>query len=304
MSDDARQWSAIKESLSQGRDPGISSSRLIWLDTIDSIELPEADAIGLAICYTANGKEQRRSTEFRSRVARKVFLNALEEYNGVYFLSERHEVGLVRATAGPWIVVSIVLLLVTSAAWASAYWTAHPPPPPIGKTEQDWLVRQLVWLGPFKLFMIGAVPFLLSFVWLLKRTLFPPHVHVLTKGSERISGWTIAAQVDSALGESADSAQSSIAFRDATPMAPSGNSYGWKLSALSPLVLMLCGALVPLGEYVDRVRKQAREEQVKREKLQNDLDEQIKSVREGKVKAGEAFRRLFQIDDPTEKRAK
>jgi hypothetical protein len=303
LPDDNRQYGNLRVKLAKGEDPEIPTSRLIWLDSIDSMETSEADEVALHICYTVNGKSNRWSSQFPCGAARSEFISALQEYCGAHFSSEQKEVGLIRATAAPWSVLIAVLLLFACAVYASAYWTAHPPPPPVGKIEQDWLVRLLVWLGPSRLCLVGAVPFLVSLGWLLKRTIQPPRVRVLRK-SDRMSSRNSAAE----------QTRSDVDFNplclvrpveaDDLPTAPSESHFNWARWSLSLSVFVGCVLLIVVGGIIEQGEKRGREEQIKQEKLDRDINEKVKAVREGKVKAGEAFRRLFGIEAPQKDQGK
>jgi hypothetical protein len=297
LPDDDRQYHNLRAKLASGEDPEIPASRLIWLDSIDSLEIPDGDEVGLHICYSVEGQSNRWSSEFPSGASRDEFIGALEEYYGERFSSEPKEVGLIRATAAPWTVLISILLLFACAVYASAYWTAHPPPPPVGKTEQDWLVRQLVWLGPSKLSLVGAVPFLVSLGWLFKRTIQPPRVRVLTKSGRMLSPRSNGVQTDSEvhfnpLGLVGPAEPGNL------PTTPSERHFNWTRWALSLSVLVVCGLLAAVGGIIEHGQRRAREEQIKQERLDRNVNEQVKAVREGKVKAGEAFRRLFDIEVP------
>ena len=198
----------------------------------------------------------------------------------------------VRATAVPLVVLILIVLLSATAIYASAYWTAHPPPPPVGRTEQDPLVKFLVWLGPLRLLLAGAVPFLISLGWLLKRTIQPPRVRVMTKSNRTISG--IASASPASRGEYFDPLDHADSVEALNEPVPSKRHYNWGRWALSVAVLAFCLLLVFIGNLLEQSKKQA----AKQEKLEQDVNEQVKAVREGKVQAGEAFRRLFGIEAP------
>jgi hypothetical protein len=303
LPDDDRQYHHLRAKLVRGEDPEIPASRLIWLDSIDSLEISEGDEVGLHICYSVEGQSNRWSSEFPCGAGRSEFISAFEEYCGAHFSSEQKEVGLIRATAAPWSVLIAVLLLFACAVYASAYWTAHPPPPPVGKIEQDWLVRLLVWLGPSRLFLAVAVPFLLSLGWLLKRTIRPPRVRVLRKSDRMSSRNSAAAQTRSDVDFNPLGLVRPVEAGD-LQTAPSESHFNWARWSLSLSVFVGCVLLVVVGGIIEQGEKRGREEQIKQEKLDRDINEKVKAVREGKVKAGEAFRRLFGIEAPQKDQGK
>ena len=92
------------------------------------------------------------------------------------------------------------------------------------------------------------------------------------------------------------------------PVARSEGSFSWRRVGLLFLLLIALALPRAIGEWIDIRRKQAHEEEMKQrinqEKLDREVNEQVKAVREGKVKAGEAFRRLFNIDDQPKVQAK
>ena len=68
------------------------------------------------------------------------------------------------------------------------------------------------------------------------------------------------------------------------------------------MILTSCSVGVFVGILIERSKTHPHDAKEKQEQLDHDLDEQIKAVREGKVKAGEAFRRLFNIEPPDKDR--
>jgi hypothetical protein len=301
LSVDNRQCSDLVDTIARGAIPEIPAGRLVPLDSIESLEISESDELTLAFCYMADSRRLRRSTAFPTIAARDEFIALIEAYHGARFDSELRSVGFLRATMAPLIVLLMLGALFAAAAGASVYWTTHPPPPPVGETELDWLVRLFVWLGPSNLLLAGGVPSSVALGWLLKRAIRPPRVRVLSKSRRNFAGrgaW-FEAVVDAWLYSSGF--VGSVGTRRIT-IGPPKRHNPWAKWWIAALILTSCSVGVFVGILIERSKTHLHDAKEKQEQLDHDLDEQIKAVREGKVKAGEAFRRMFNIEPPDKDR--
>jgi hypothetical protein len=176
--EDSAPWEAVLRKLAEGNDPDLPLGDLIRLDELVCVEMGSPNATEIQIVHAPAGRMRRRGVDFCTTGERDELIAALEGHFGKPLSWTDCPLSFARAIQTPLILAVVASLLFSAIAWLSAYWTAHPPPPPRGKTEQDALVRLLIWAGPDMVLLVGAVPMLAAVTWLVSRILRPPRVQV------------------------------------------------------------------------------------------------------------------------------
>jgi hypothetical protein len=128
--------------------------------------------------HSPAGRTKRRPIDFQTTDQRDEFMGELGMHFGKAFSWAQRSLDFARVVGTPAVLTVIAGTLFSAVAWLSAYWTAHPPPPPEGKTEQDPLVRLLIWAGPQEILMLGALVVLATLTWLAIRVVRPPRIYV------------------------------------------------------------------------------------------------------------------------------
>src|SRR5262249_55923369 len=155
--EDSAPWEEVVRKLSRGEDPELPLGDLIRLDELVRIEMNSPNAKEITFVHMPAGRTKRRTFNFQTTEERDKLIAFLEELIGKTFTRTECPLNFLRAIRTPAILAAIGGVLFSLVAWLSAHWTAHPPPPPRGKAEQDVLVRLLVWAGPERLLLVGAV---------------------------------------------------------------------------------------------------------------------------------------------------
>ena len=165
--------------LALGQDPEVPAGALIRLRDIETVELSCPEELEIIVQHRTGGRRKRRHVVFGSVADRQAFLDAIQERLGEQFTGQVVDVPWPRAVLAPGLCLLAVCVLGCGAAWLASYWRAFPPPPPVGKAQQDELVRLLTWAGPQGVMLAAAVPFVLLSGWLMLRSLRPPRVYCL-----------------------------------------------------------------------------------------------------------------------------
>ncbi len=176
---DKAPWDDVLKKLERGEDPDLPLGDLIRVDELTRIEMSNAQSIEVQVFHSPAGRNKRRPVPFRTTDERDKFIAALERHFGKTLSWTQCSLGFPRTIRLPALLAVLTGALFGAVAWLSAYWTSNPPPPPMGKTEQDALVRLLVSVGPNKILLMGACLFAAMLGWLVIRTLRPPQIYVI-----------------------------------------------------------------------------------------------------------------------------
>jgi hypothetical protein len=177
--EDSAPWETVLRKLADGEDPGLPLGDLILLDELVQVEMRNPNATEIQLVHGALGRTKRRGVDFQTIAERDALIASIERIQGKPFDRQELPMETFRSIRPPVILAVIVALLFGGAAYLSAYWTQNPPPPPRGKTEQDFLVRFMIWAGPGTIILAGAALFLATLGWLTFRVLHPPRLQVL-----------------------------------------------------------------------------------------------------------------------------
>jgi hypothetical protein len=172
-------WDEVVRKLARGETPDLPLGDLIRLDELVAVEMRSPSATAIRIVHSAAGRTKRRAIDFQTSDARDELIGGLERHFRKAFSWAQRSLDLPRTIWPPGVLAVLAGTLFSAVAWLSAHWTAHPPPPPLGKKEQDPLVRLLVWAGSERLLMVGAIAVLATLAWLTLRLVRPPRVFVI-----------------------------------------------------------------------------------------------------------------------------
>jgi hypothetical protein len=182
--EDSAPWEEVVRKLSQGEDPELPLGDLIRLDELVRIEMNSTDSKEITFVHISAGRTKRRAFDFQTTEERDELIAFLEQQIGITFTRRKCPLDSSRVIRTPAILAAIGGILFSLLAWLSAHWTANPPPPPRGEAEQDVLVRLLVWAGPERLLLVGAVVVVATLAWLASRVLWPPRIEVIQMRDE------------------------------------------------------------------------------------------------------------------------
>jgi hypothetical protein len=177
--EDTAPWDEVVRKLALGETPDLPLGDVIRLDELVAVEMRSPSATEIRIVHSTAGRTKRRAIDFQSSDTRDELIEGLESHFGKAFSWAQRSLDRRRTIWPPVVVAVIVGTLFSAVAWLSAHWAAHPPPPPLGKKEQDPLVRLLVWAGSGRLLMVGVVAVLATLAWLAIRLVRPPRVFVM-----------------------------------------------------------------------------------------------------------------------------
>lgn len=177
--EDSAPWEEVVQKLSSGEDPDLPLGDLIRLDELVRIEMEGPEAKEIVFVHFSDGKTKRRPCDFGTTEERDELIACLERQIGKSFSRTQQPLGFPRAILTPAILAAIGGIFFSLTAWLSAHWTAHPPLPPRGRTEQDDVVRLLVWAGPERILITGAVVVVAILPWLASRVVWPPQIEVI-----------------------------------------------------------------------------------------------------------------------------
>lgn len=172
--EDKTPWSVVLDKLRRGEHPELRVDDYVPLASIKSLEVRGGTPAEVRVAFSAGGRRKATYLFFQTPEQRDDFLERLESALGVPLRREKRAWSRPRAALLPAILLGVGVLVAGGLACLSDNLIDHPRRPPRGKADLGGPFEFLIWAGPLRVALVGAIPCLAALAWLLKRMVRPP----------------------------------------------------------------------------------------------------------------------------------